>query len=564
MLTALKFLKRKIILLSFATSCVIVLIMLMILYVLMGATYDSRTSTAAELISQAAVKSVQEIRVEQFRCTELEIDDAGDYVILRNPMDIESVNLHGTISCSRPNAHWYSAGGGIVVSTMTKTGEPVYFYQEYSFSKDVSEITVDFPNFDRFQPASHSYALEDTEISQDVFMVSKPWWSSSNELDNSKDAAVKLELDLITVKYKENVSLLNYVGNPVTKSFREIFGDVVPEIVTGFRGFFLLTDKEGNLVEIGHMDNPVSEEKALMLLSEISPASHVAVDNAAYSYKCFETDNMMVHVYLSSLEKQDFMRQLRVVSTLLGILTAILLFFIISYVAEKMVRQLSISYEKQNQFIANASHELKTPITVISATTDILKAKNGDDKWLKTIKAQSDKMQRLLTEMLELTKLNESVEIKAPMKRFDLSEAAESAVLYFESRAYEEHKHLISDIEPGIHLNGQAEKLEEMIGILLDNAIKYADDEASVTVRLKSEKNSAVLTCSNPCQDFDAANANRLFERFYRSDESHSDEKEGFGLGLSIAQLIVMQHKGTLGVSYEDTAVTFTAVFPLR
>lgn len=564
MLTALKHLKKKIILLSFAISCAIILIMLMILYVLMSVTYDSRTGTAAELISQAAVQSMQEIRTEQFLCSELETDDAGDYIILRNPLDVESVSLHGTITCSRSNAYWYSTGGGIIVSAMTKTGEPVYFYQEYSFNKDVSEITVDFPNPDRFKPASHSYALEDTEVAQDMFVISKPWWASSNEQDDSADDAVKLELEHITIKYKENFSLLNHAGNPVTRSFYEIFNGSTPEILTSFRSFFLLTDKEGDLIEIGSMDSQVSEEEALTLLSQNPAKAGHRINGISYSYKCFETDNAVVHVYLSSLEKPRFMRQLGFLSALLGSITAILLFFIISYASEKMVRQLSVSYEKQNQFIANASHELKTPITVISATADILAAKNGRDKWLETIKAQSDKMQRLLHEMLELTKLNESIETKIPLKSFDLSEVAENTILYFESRAYEERRHLLAEIEPDICLTGQEEKLEELIGILLDNAIKYADDEASVTMRLWSDKNSVILTCSNPCREFDAANADRLFERFYRSDESHSDEKEGFGLGLSIAQLIVMQHKGTLKVTYENKTVTFTAVFPVK
>ena len=173
-------------------------------------------------------------------------------------------------------------------------------------------------------------------------------------------------------------------------------------------------------------------------------------------------------------------------------------------------------------------------------------------------------MQRLLQEMLQLTRMNAVIGQPQNFSRFDLCEIAEKVTLYFEARYYEVQKTLVSDLPERLMFYGDAGRIEELMNILLDNAAKYSDDRAIVRLRLTSNKNAVILTCTNPCEDFDEEHASHLFERFYRSDSAYSEETEGFGLGLSIAQLIAVQHNGSISVSYEHGEATFQVVLPVK
>lgn len=563
MQTAIKRLRWNIIILSFTTACGIVLIMLVILYGLMRSTYNHRMTAAAELISQSAARMSKDVQSETMDISTLSQDDKGDYVIMRNPMDVESLTIRGTISSSIPEANWYSAGGGIVVKAYTADGTPVYFYQEYSFNNNVNEITIDFPLTDRFHFAGHATPFEETEVATDVFMISQKWWASSSHEEGSNVESVSLELETVTLNYKENTPLSSYMGGMISRSYDAIFDNNIPESVSSMRSFFLVTDQNGTLLEInsGNLPEPISQAQAQHIMED---SGSVMLDDVHYQCKRFSEGNMEIRVFFSSAEQEKSLGSLGLYSACIGIAAAILLFVMIYIASGKIVEHVSVSYEKQNQFIANASHELKTPITVISATTDILLRQKTDDQWLHTIKGQTEKMQRLLHEMLQLTRINAAIGQPQNFTRFDLCETAENVVLYFEARFYEAQKVLISDFPEKLMFYGDENRIEELFNILLDNAVKYASERAIVRLKMVAGKNNVTISCTNPCHDFDQEHTSLLFERFYRSDTSHSDETEGFGLGLSIAQLIAVQHNGTISASYEHGEATFQIVLPLR
>lgn len=564
MQTAIKRLRRNIILLSFATACAIILIMLVILNGLMRNSYNHQIHTAAELISQSAVRKAKDVQSETIVLSSLPLDGAGDYVVMRNPMDVESLTIRGTISCSNPQASWYSAGGGIVVKSYSADGRENYYYQEYSFNNNVSEITIDFPTPERFHVTGQAPPFEETEMAQDVFMISQKWWASSSEQEGSSDASVSLALESVTLNYKENTSLSGYTGGLILRSYDETFGGAVPETVSSQRSFFLVTNPDGALLEInsGNLPEMIPEADAYEIVSHTGGV--LLYQDTKYQYKRFTEDDMEILVFVSTAERQESLNRLGVYSACIGIAAALLLFVMIYFASGKIVEHVSVSYEKQNQFIANASHELKTPITVISATADILLRRQQDDQWLLTIKGQTEKMQRLLQEMLQLTRMNTVIGQPQNFSRFDLCETAEKVALYFEARFYEAQKVLVTDFPERLMFYGDENRIEEMINILLDNAVKYSDSKAIVRLKLAANKNNVILTCSNPCRDFDEEHATHLFERFYRSDTAHSDETEGFGLGLSIAQLIAVQHNGSISVSYAHGEAAFQIVLPLR
>ncbi len=563
MQTAIKRLRRNIILLSFATACAIILIMLVILNGLMHSSYSHRMDAAAELIAQSAVRKARDIQSETIDLSTLTQDGAGDYVVLRNPMDVERLTIRGTITCSNPAASWYSAGGGIVVKTYTDDDAEAYYYQEYSFNNNVSEITIDFPTPERFHAAGHTIPFAETELARDVFMLSQKWWASSSETEGSADQSVSLSLESITLHYKENTPLSGYTGGRIARSYAEIFDGSIPETVGSLRSFFLVTDRDGSLLEInsGNLPDALSETDALALLS---PAGAVQYGGTHYECQRFTEEDMEILVFVSSAERQESLSRLGLYSACIGAAAALLLFIMIYLASGNIVRRVSVSYEQQNQFIANASHELKTPITVISATTDILLRREQNDTWLQTIKGQTEKMQRLLQEMMQLTLMNTLIGQPQHFSRFDLCQTVEKVALYFEARFYEVQKVLVTDVPERLLFYGDEGRLEELVNILLDNAVKYADAGGIVRLRLTTQKNQVILTCTNPCRAFDEAQAAHLFERFYRSDTAHSDETEGFGLGLSIAQLIAEQHGGTISVSYTNGEVTFQITLPLK
>lgn len=280
------------------------------------------------------------------------------------------------------------------------------------------------------------------------------------------------------------------------------------------------------------------------------------------AYSVSEKNKIFTYTFLQNSSKNRISFQIFVISTVLGIFIFLILFCIIIFVSKRVIAPISESFEKQKQFISNAGHELKTPVTVISATTDLLERKHGSDRLLDTIKAQSDKMGNLVGELLELSRLSEVTVNKVQFTHFSVSDIVNNTILYFESRAFEEQHELISHISEEIYMNGDSVKIERLMGILIDNALKYADEKSPVTVTVSENKDNIILTCSNPCAAMKQEQLARLFDRFYRSEESHSHEKEGFGLGLSIAEAITELHHGKITVFLYDKVVTFKVNLP--
>lgn len=264
--------------------------------------------------------------------------------------------------------------------------------------------------------------------------------------------------------------------------------------------------------------------------------------------------------------EQTIMYNLIITFALVG-LASLGAFFIISlYLSRWALKPLEKSWEQQRQFIADASHELKTPLTVILANTDVLAAHKVETiqsqiKWLDYIKAEATRMRVLVNDLLFLAKSDAAKDtiIKSSVNFSDL---VWSCVLPFESIAYEKGKQLLSDIMSDISLMGDEGKLKQLISILLDNACKYSDENGSIKLTLKQKQDKIFLEVTNTGEPIPVQHMPHLFERFYRADESRSRECGGYGLGLSIAQNIVNIHNGKISVtSSKEDGTTFSVVF---
>lgn len=237
-------------------------------------------------------------------------------------------------------------------------------------------------------------------------------------------------------------------------------------------------------------------------------------------------------------------------SIVVGFAALIAIFFIAIYLSTWAIKPVEKSYEAQRQFVADASHELKTPLTVISANADVLLSEMEDNKWLRFIKSETVRMSELVNNLLYLAK-SDAVEQKHISCEFDLSNSILGAVLPFESICYENNKTLILDIKEGITYNGDERRLMQVVIILLDNAIKNSDECGTIKVVLSAQKGKKCILVYNTGEGISEEDKVKIFDRFYRGDSSRARQTGGYGLGLSIAKTIIETHKGKLTVESE-------------
>lgn len=241
---------------------------------------------------------------------------------------------------------------------------------------------------------------------------------------------------------------------------------------------------------------------------------------------------------------------------------ALLIFFVLSLLLSNwMVRPVERAWRQQRQFISDASHELKTPLTVILSSADMLQSGAGEAdsrlRWMENIRAEGERMRRLVEDMLSLTRSEEAQEHRV-LSRLDLSDLVDSCALTFETAAFERGVELVSDIAPDLHVVGDGDRMRQLVGILLDNAVKYCADGGRVELSLRREgRGSVLLRVSNPGAPIPAQERERIFDRFYRTDKSRG-EKSGYGLGLAIAKGIVTAMKGRIWVDCPEGQVVFS------
>ena len=229
-------------------------------------------------------------------------------------------------------------------------------------------------------------------------------------------------------------------------------------------------------------------------------------------------------------------------------------------ISASIVKPVEEAFNKQKQFISDASHELKTPIAVISANSDILQEDIGDNKWLGYIRSETDRMSRLINSQLTLTRLEMSSD-KSNMHKLDICNAIMEVTMPFESVAFEKGVTLFCDLlDEEIMVNGNEEQLKQVVAILTDNAIKHCYEGGTVNVDARRVKNKCIISVSNQGEPIPFEIRDKIFERFFRADESRSREENRYGLGLAIAKQIVENHHGSISVKCDDGTTTFEVI----
>ncbi len=278
-----------------------------------------------------------------------------------------------------------------------------------------------------------------------------------------------------------------------------------------------------------------------------------------------QSDNKVTRIiFLDCGRKLDSFRTFMWTSIAVGLLGCIIVFVVFLFAAGRIVRPIAESYEKQKQFITDAGHEIKTPLTIMGANLDLLESDFGDNESISDIRTQTKRLSELTGDLVYLSKMEEADNSLAKID-FPVSDLANETAGQFRSVAAAQNKDFHIQIEPGLTVNGSPDAIQHLISILLDNAMKYSPSGGTVTFDMYSRKKTLFITAFNTVTTpVSNENLSRIFDRFYRTDDSRNSETGGHGIGLSIAQAITSAHQGKITVqTVNGSDFKITVTMPL-
>lgn len=339
--------------------------------------------------------------------------------------------------------------------------------------------------------------------------------------------------------------------------------EMSPEIPYESRYFSVLLDENGNII-LADTSRVVSidTEKAIEYASEVREKENEKgfLDN--YRYKQYSYNGEVRIIFLDCRRQLDDFRNFLFTTFGVSAIGLLAVFALMVYFSARIVKPFSDNYEKQKRFITDAGHELKTPLTIIEADTEVLEMDFGENEWLQDIRGQAKRLADLTGALVTLSRVEEGQNGNVKVE-FPLSDMVEEVFHTFQAPAKVLEKSLTGTIAPMISMNGDERAIRELITILLDNAVKYTDEKGRISVDLKKKKNRIYLSVFNTTEHISKEQISHLFDRFYRTDASRSSETGGYGLGLSIAAATVNSHKGKIIAETEDEkSLRITVVFP--
>lgn len=338
--------------------------------------------------------------------------------------------------------------------------------------------------------------------------------------DNKKSIIMDYEICTVLLNGENIIDIINYSDkNDLTN-----IDEIVKEIIT--------TNKDSKL-----------------------KINNLYFSNYSYNYQ----KNSYITIINNTTIKERLQSSL-LTSLIILVFFEVFIIFISTVITDYLTKPAIDSFNKQKDFIADASHELKTPLAVIMASADSLEANPKEKKWLNNIKDETDKMSNLITNLLNLSKLENGI-TKETYSEVNLSKIIEKSSLVFEGVAYENSVKILSTITPNITFKCNKDEISELLSILLDNAIKHSERKTSIEVKLYKEKDNIIIDVINTGEEIPKDETEKIFERFYRLDKSRNRALGRYGLGLAIAKNIVTNHGGKITASSENGKTTFRTIF---
>ncbi len=320
---------------------------------------------------------------------------------------------------------------------------------------------------------------------------------------------------------------------------------------------------ENNLIvdKISHSDNTIStgittKAKNIIASNNTSKIKIGLLYLESYAYN-FEEGKSLTIVNITNTRNMLLTNLL--ISLLLVLIGELGIYIISKKITEWITKPVLESFNREKEFVANASHELKTPLAVMMASIDCLDVNKKNEKWINNLKSESDRMSNLITRLLDLSK-TEYLK-KENFSKNNLSMIIEKRALTFESLAYEKNITIETNILEKVNFLCHKESIDELVSILIDNAISHGKENSKIKINLMSDKSEIKLEVINKGEAIPPSECEKIFERFYRNDKSHNRKSGRYGLGLAIAKNIVKVHNGNIRAYSKDGYTTFEVKF---
>lgn len=315
-------------------------------------------------------------------------------------------------------------------------------------------------------------------------------------------------------------------------------------------------DINNNVKDIDNSSQSMSNEDLTSMAESVMKSSDNKGKMNGYSFLVQKTDDYTLVVFMDISGFDKNVSTLLKYTLIFGAVSLVIVFALSVLLANLIIRPLEKNHNAQKRFISDAGHELKTPVTVISTNAEVLEGEIGENRWLKNIVYENERMSILIKQLMTLTKTDKS-EVK--LEKLDFSHIVIGEILPFESIAFDKGVEINYDkVEDEIKVNGNSSQLSQLVSILIDNAIEHSSG-GDIEVKLVKNHNKALLTVINNGEEIPVDKREMLFERFYRVNEARNDDGGNhYGLGLSIAKSIVDAHKGEITVDCKDGKVIFT------
>lgn len=338
---------------------------------------------------------------------------------------------------------------------------------------------------------------------------------------------------------KEKLNSLSFNQGPKTYYDDYAFEGILPSDYQV--SFQLVLNPRNDLVEIkSYLDMPINtyQDALNKVIASNKAEGKLNLDNKTWLYKVSVTQNYVIS-YLDITESMTNLNRLGFAFIGVGLVTIGIIYLISIYFANKSLESIEDSWQREREFISNASHELKTPLSVLSVNIDALSL-NENNQWIENIKNEISNMDTLITDLLDLSKSeNQSLDLK----NFNLSELSHKIITSFEVKIYEENKNLETNIMDDLYVDSDQLKLGQIIRILIDNALKYSDKK--IKIKLYQENKRSVFEIENDGEGLSKEDLSQVFLRFYKKESARSKHESSYGLGLPIAKNLsdLLKHK---------------------
>ena len=326
-------------------------------------------------------------------------------------------------------------------------------------------------------------------------------------------------------------------------------------------GIYSFTISNNNIVNSNEDVTDEIKEYALKVSNKKSESG--IIEDYIYKKRNNDMDNSTTIILVESSNEISRIKIVIIISIFVAGISIALIYLLSKKIAKTIVKPVEETFNKQRDFISDASHELKTPLAVISANADVLEGEIGKNKWLKYIQNETDNMGKLISELLLLTKIENVDKLREPEK-FNMSDYIELIASTFESMAFEKDVKIETKIEKNIITECfNKDDINHILSTLIDNAIKHTEEKKKVIIEFKKNKDNIEINVKNKGEEIPVSEREKIFDRFYRIDKSRNRNEKRYGLGLSIAKSTILKNNGTIHVDYKDGFTIFKVNLPL-